>query len=55
MVDEVNVDLSTICIDGITVERRGSVIVVVLFNVREVSFLEVNSLPVRNIVVFVLS
>jgi hypothetical protein len=49
-VDEVDVDLCTIWVDGETVERRVVLIVIVFLNVREVSFDKVNCFPVRNII-----
>jgi hypothetical protein len=54
-IDEANIDLHAVCIDGETVERRVMFVVVVLFDVREVSFFKVDGLPVRNIIEFVLS
>jgi hypothetical protein len=52
-VDEVDVDLSAVRVNGETIKRRLVFVVVVFFDVREVSFHKVDGFPVRNVVVFV--
>jgi hypothetical protein len=54
-IDEVDVDLGMVCIDGETVKCWLVGVVVVFLDVREVSFFKVDGFPVRNVVVFVLS
>jgi hypothetical protein len=52
VIDEVNVNLRSVVVDRLT-EECG--LIVVVFDVGEVFFFEVNGFPVRNVVNFVSS